>query len=88
MSDTKKMILNKSHPDCAKYTEKFNALWDAYIELEEKEEAKYPAWSGKDHPANTVLRPARRKLSEDIKALQKEYSYLFTEESPDDQNHP
>ena len=88
MRDTKKMKLNKSHPDCAEYTEKFNALWDAYIELEEKEEAKYPTWSGKDHPANAVLRPARRKLSEDIKALQKEYAYLFTEEFPDDQNHP
>lgn len=87
MNDTKRKRLNREHPDCEEYTKKFNAIWDAYAELEKEEEAKYPDWGGKDHPADTVLRPARRKLSEDIKALQQEYAYLFTEDIPHDQDN-
>lgn len=82
------MSVNKNHPDYPMYSAKHKALWDVYFKLDEAERAKYPDWKGKDHPANTVLRPAFRKLSEDIKALQKEYAYLFTEEEPDDQNDP
>lgn len=74
-----KRKLNKAHPDCAAYTEKFNALWDTYSKREEEELAKYPDYKGLDHPAYAVLRPLHRKLSEDIKDLQKEYDYLFTD---------
>ena len=51
-------------------------LWD-------QEDKKYPDWQGQDSPEHEVLRPAHRKLSEDIKALQREYAYLFTEEVTD-----
>ena len=70
------MAVDQAYPI---YSAKHKALWAAYIQLEEAEEAKYPDWRGKDHPADAVLRPARRKLSEEIKALQKEYAYLFDE---------
>lgn len=74
------MAVNKDHPDYPTYAAKHKSLWDAYFELQEAEKSKYPDWDGLDHPADEVLRPAFRKLSEDIKALQKEYAYLFTEE--------
>ena len=80
MSEGKQKHLNKSHPDCSEYTRRFHELWEGYSKLQKDEESKYPDWRGKDHPADEVLRPAFRKLSEDIKALQKEYSYLFIEE--------
>ena len=73
------MGINKNHPDYPAYSTKHKALWDAYMKLCDEEKAKYPDWRGQDHPAYTVLRPAHRKLSEDIKALQKEYAYLFAE---------
>lgn len=72
--------LNRSHPDYAEYTKKFNALWDAYAKREEEELAKYPPQRGQDHPAYVVLRPIHRKLCEDIKSLQREYEYLFVED--------
>lgn len=79
MSGSKKKI-NKDHPDCAEYTKKFHAIWDAYFLLEETERAKYPDWHGQDHPADEVLRPAHRKCCEDTKELQREYAHLFTED--------
>ena len=84
MGDTKRKRLNKNHPDCTEYTRKFNAIWDAYFKLENEERAKYPDWQGKDHPADTVLRPIHRECCKKTKALQEEYAYLFTEEVPDD----
>lgn len=80
MSDSKRKTLNKDHPDCAEYPAKFRALWDAYMKLEETEKAKYPDWRSQDHPANEILCPVYRKMCADIKALQKEYAHLFTEE--------
>lgn len=74
------MKVNINHPDYPTYSAKHKELWDAYMKLWDDEDAKYPDWQGKDHPAYGVLRPAHRKLSEDIKALQKKYAYLFTEE--------
>lgn len=88
MSESKKKHLNKNHPDCAEYTKKFNKLWDAYMKLWDQEDKKYPNWQGQDSPAHEVLRPAHRKLSEDIRALQREYAYLFTEEASDGQDDP
>lgn len=84
MSGSKKRHLNKSHPDCAEYTKKYNELWDSYVKFKEEEEAKYPNWTGLDHPANSVIVPAFRKMCADIKELQKKYSHLFTEEVSDD----
>lgn len=74
------MAVDKTHPDYPIYSAKHKALWDAYLKLKEVEEAKYPDWRGRDHPADAVLRPLHRKLSDNIKALHQEYSYLFTEE--------
>lgn len=74
-----KRKLNEQHPDCAEYRRKFEAIWKAYIKLEEIEKAKYPDWKGLDHPANEVLCPAYHKCCEEMKELQKEYAYLFTE---------
>lgn len=75
-----KRRLDQSHPDCAEYTEKFTKLWEEYYALEEREEAKYPDWRGKDHPAYVVLCPAYRECCRKTKALQEQYSYLFVEE--------
>ena len=77
--------LNKAHPDCAEYTRKFYAIWDAYEKREEEEKAKYPDYHGQDHPAYVVLRPIHRKCCEATKALQEEYAYLFTEEGPEEE---
>lgn len=79
MSESRKS-LNKDHPDCAAYTEKFRAIWDAYYKFEREELATHPTQHGQDHPAYVVLRPAYQKCCEATKALQQEYSYLFTEE--------
>ena len=75
-----KKRLKREHPDAAEYKAKFDAIWDAYFEIEEAEKAKYPDWRGLDHPADAVLRPLHRKCCEQTKELQREYSYLFTEE--------
>lgn len=77
------MAVNKKHPDYLIYSAKHKALWDAYMKLWDQEDKKYPDWQGQDSPEHEVLRPAHRKLSEDIKALQREYAYLFTEEVTD-----
>ena len=74
------MAVNKDHPDYPVYSRKHKDLWDAYLKLEEEELEKYPEYHGLDHPACVTFRPFYRKFSEDIKALQKEYAYLFTEE--------
>ena len=37
-----------------------------------KKKRKYPNWRGLDHPADAVLRPAYRKICENLKAIQKE----------------
>ena len=74
------MTVNKNHPDYPIYSAKHKALWDAYMELWNQEDEKYPGLCGLDSPASEVLRPAFRKLSKDIKALQQKYSHLFTEE--------
>lgn len=80
----KKKRINADHPNCVEYTARLRALWDAYFKREEVEKAKYPDWRGLDHPADVVLRPIFRTCCEDVKLLQQEYAYLFTEEEPDD----
>ena len=74
------MPVNKNHPDYPVYSQKHKALWDAYMELWNTEDAKYPNWNGQDSPAHETLRDAHRKLSTEIKALQRKYAHLFTEE--------
>ncbi len=80
MSGQRRKRLNRNHPDCAAYTAKFRAIWDAYFKKEDEEKAKYPDWHGWDHPADSVLRPIHKKCCEETKKLQQEYAYLFTEE--------
>ncbi len=81
MSGKRKKKLNRSHPDCAKYLERFEALWGAYTAKEQAEKAKYPDWDGKDHPANPKFQEEYRRLCKEIQELQKEYDYLFVDEA-------
>lgn len=76
------MAVNKNHPDYPIYSKKHKYLWDAYLKHEEKELAKYPDYYGQDHPAYAVLRPLHKQFCTQVKALQKEYSYLFIEDNP------
>ena len=77
MPERKRRKINTEHPDCAKYTAEFHAIWDPYFALEDEEKAKYPEWNGQDHPAYVVLRPAHKKCCEETKALRKKYAHLF-----------
>ena len=77
MSGKRKKRLNRTHPDCAKYRERFDALYDTYIEKEQREKEKYPGWNGNDHPASRELRESYRQLCREIQALQKEFDYLL-----------
>ena len=79
------MAINENHPDYPAYSAKFKELWDAYMKLWDEEDAKYPNWQGRVHPAHEVLHSAHRKLSEDIKALQKEYAYLFFDDDDNEE---
>ena len=81
MPEKQKHKLDTSHPDCAEYTARFHAIWDAYFALDDEETAKYPNWNGLDHPANVILCPAYRECCKATKKLQQEYSYLFIEEN-------
>ena len=86
MHGEKRKSINRNHPNCAEYSARFHAIWDAYFKLEDKEKAKYPDWQGKDHPANAVLRPIHKKCCAETRALQEEYAYLFTEDIPDNED--
>lgn len=88
MSESKKFRLNQSHPDCAEYTRRFWAIanaqsqeWDA---INAAGRAKYPDWQGKDSPWERELVECSRKYNAQIKELQEEYAYLFTEEVEDE----
>lgn len=74
------MAVNKNHPDYPAYAKKHKGLWDVYLKREEEELAKYPDHHGQDHPAYIILRPLHKQFCAEVKALQREYSHLFTEE--------
>lgn len=76
---------NKNHPDYPEYIEKCKALWAEYKPrfeaLEKKRQELYPNWRGLDGPSEitTEERILQRKHNAELKELQKEYAYLFTE---------
>ena len=74
------MAINKEHPQYAEYIQKCESLFDAYEEVFRKERAKYPEWRGQDHPSGTVIRPLARERNQKLKALQREYHFLFTDD--------
>lgn len=85
--------VDKDHPDYPVYIEKCWALQKKYqpmiVAEEERLKAERPDWmncmDGLESVQKTQL---YRQMHAELKALQKEYSYLFTEDIPDDQDHP
>lgn len=85
--------IHESHVDYQEYVEKCQALQAKYQPLfdaeEERRKAECPNWMN----CRDVLETAEKKrlytqMHQELKILQKEYAHLFTEEIPDDQNHP
>ena len=68
------MPANRAHPDYPEYIEKCKQLKEWYIE--ESEDLVIPdiGWDG-----NTALYAVQREHNRRLKALQKEYWYLFEE---------
>lgn len=82
---------NKQHLDYPEYIRKCHALGDRYWSLIEAEEerlkAERPDWmNGKDGLESAQKRQLYRQMSAELKALQQEYAYLFTEDIPDDKD--
>lgn len=73
MNEGKKQMVNKEHPKYQEYIEKCNALASEM----EKELEKIHYTGGLDGPTNDIYKAYSQKL----KALQREYAYLFTEEA-------
>lgn len=73
--------VNREHPDYPVYISKCKALFAAYQRQIEEEMEKYPEQHGRDHPAYIVTRQLDREKNVELRKLQKEYSYLFTEEA-------
>ena len=88
MSMSEGRRVNKSHPDFEKYWSKCEDLWEKYrpqIDTVETEgRKKYPDWKGRDCPWGDRHRELERKMYAELKALQEEYSYLFTKNDNDD----
>ncbi len=70
---------NRNHPKFNEYREKCEKLRDDFRDQEDAILARYPEWHGLDNPADDEINPLRKKFHADLKALQKEYSFLFTE---------
>jgi len=71
-----KKSADESHPDFPEYKEKFDEIWNAYEGLKKDEVAKY--WPRREFPSGEKLRAEVIKRNAKIKALKKEYDYLFT----------
>ena len=71
-----KRILNKSHPLVGEYTEKFYRICDEFNRVEDEMTQKHHRSDGRD-VMEFVMNPYRKKFYDDIKALQKEYDFLF-----------
>lgn len=71
--------IDKSHIDYSEYIEKCKAVSEKYIALEQAAEDKYHGWTGRDHPAGPEIHNIKKMYCEELKELQKEYDYLFTE---------
>lgn len=78
--------VNKHHPDFSEYVEKCCALRDHYYSLIDAEEQRLkqarPNWMHcKDGLESREKRQLYRQMHAGLKALQKEYDYLFTEDT-------
>lgn len=71
------MAVNKEHPLFREYYDKCMVLRDEYITKRKAVRARFPAWQGKDHPASAELLELDRQQHAELRALQKEYSFLF-----------
>ena len=74
------MVLDKSHPKYPEYAKEFQEL----VRCGREEAGAVQICDGLDGPLVAV----HRKYAGEMKKLQEKYSYLFTEEVSDDQNHP
>ena len=82
---------NRQHPAYPEYIGKCYALRDHYWTLikaeEERLKAERPNWMNcKDGLESVQKRQLYRQMSAELKAIQREYSYLFTEDVPDDKD--
>jgi hypothetical protein len=77
MSAKKK--IDKAHPLYAKYVAKCEILFRSYSPKIEAERAKYPEWQGLDHPSYAAVRLLERECNAKLKALQKEFDFLFSD---------
>lgn len=81
--------VNKEHPDYSIYIEKCQALHKKYQSLIEAEEARRmaecPNWkNGYDALETAEKKKLYTAYNAELKKLQQEYAYLFTEEVSDD----
>ena len=72
--------MDRDHPDYPVYISKCKALFASYQKRIDEEMEKYPDQHGLDHPAYVVTRQLDREKNAELRKLQKEYAYLFTEE--------
>lgn len=71
---------NRGHPDYPVYIEKCKSIWERYGKKIADEEAKYAECRGRDSPASEMTKKLDRERNNELRLLQQEYSYLFTEE--------
>ena len=71
------MAVNKNHPLYPEYIAKCKALSDQFYTKEEALRAQHPEQHSKDHPANAEIRRLDLQHNAELRALQKEYSFLF-----------
>lgn len=78
MSERKRA--NENHPDYPEYIEKCKKLSEIYFKQEDELAARYSGWRGLDSPAGTEIKQIHKEHNAKLKALQKEYAHIFTEE--------
>lgn len=74
------MAINKQHPDYPEYIKRCQELRNQSIAEEEREKAKYSNQRAPDLTARMRIREVLRKYSVELKKLQEEYAYLFTDD--------
>lgn len=93
MNMSERKSANRHHPQYPEYIEKCKALQAKYQPMfdaeEERLKVERPNWANcRDGLESTRKRQLYREMHTELKMLQKEYGYLFTEDIPHDQNHP
>lgn len=74
-----KKSINTTHEKYAEYIEKCEKLAAFYSAQKEQARSRYPKWQGRDHPASGEIREIELKSNRELKKLQEEYSFLFSE---------